>query len=280
MTLDSKREYSSQADYSGWVREDAQRRVSNVMTSLRQAFENSIHKEELEIIVFSDVTAGQLANKIGRYPLILKPLLLASNIAARAIERDLGVRNLDTYNTKLSKDVALSIAGYIKPFLPDSLPLLTLAELDRVMFADKEIRKLKGQWERLVVKSLNHYANLVFRKSKFQHNGQEFELDAAAKDKAGSIIHGIDIKRVEARRDIHKRTDEIANKAVHFKAVYPGASFGAIIYYPFIGEHGNVRERLQSTFVDSVVFAGASAESIDNAVRFLLGKLGCLKSQL
>ena len=88
MTLDSKREYSSQADYSGWVREDAQRRVSNVMSFLRQAFENSIHKEELEIIVFSDVTARQLANKIGRYPLILKPLLLASNIAARAIERD------------------------------------------------------------------------------------------------------------------------------------------------------------------------------------------------
>jgi hypothetical protein len=279
MSPRAKRDYSSQADYFNWVKKDAQERLASITTSLRKAFENVIHKEELEIIMFSDVTVKELASRIIKYPMILKPLLLASNIAARAIERDLGIRNLDTYDTQMSRDDAASIAGYIKPFLPDSLPLLTLAELDRVMFADKEIRKLKGQWERLVVKSLNHYANLVFRKSKFQHNGQEFELDAAAKDKAGSIIHGIDIKRVEARRDIHKRTDEIANKAVHFKAVYPGASFGAVIYYPFIGEHGNVRERLQSTFVDSVVFAGASTESIDNAVKFLLGKLGCLKNR-
>jgi hypothetical protein len=178
----------------------------------------------------------------------------------------------------LSREQALSISGYIKPFLPDSLPLPTLTELDRVMFADKEIRKIKGQWEGIVIRALNAYSNLTFKKCKFQHNSQAFELDAAAKDTLGNILHAVDIKRIEARRDIHKRTDEIVNKGSHFKAVYPKANFGAVIYYPFIAEHGNVRDRLQSPYVDSVVFAGASKDSVITAVKLLLGKFKCLKS--
>lgn len=273
------RDYSTQADYSGWVRETAKVRLVSVTASLREAFREVMHKGEVDIIVFSDVTARQLASKMVKYPVILKPLLLATNIAARAIERDLGIKNLDTYDAHLSQESALSIAGYIKPFLPDSLPLPTLAELDRVMFADKEIRKIKGQWEMMVIRSLNSYANVLFKKSKFEYNGQIFELDAAARGHSGHVTHAVDIKRIEARRDIHKRTDEIANKATHFKAAYPKAGFGAIIYYPFISEHGNVRDRLQSDYIDSVVFAGASTESITSAVKLLLGKLRCLKNQ-
>lgn len=146
------------------------------------------------------------------------------------------------------------------------------------MFADKEIRKIKGQWERMVLNSLNTFSNLSFKKSKFQHNKQAFELDAAAKDTSDNILNAVDIKRIEARRDIHKRTDEIVNKGTHLKAVYPKANFGAVIYYPFISEHGNVRDRLQSPYVDSVVFAGASRESVVTAVKLLLGKFQCLKS--
>ena len=278
MGLESEREYATQADYAEWVREATRDRVADVTASLREAFRDVIHKEEVDVIVFSDVTVKQLANKIVNHPLILKPLLLATNIAARAIERDLGIKNLNTYDAHLPQEHALSIAGYVKPFLPDSLPLPTLAELDRIMFGDKEIRKIKGQWETMVTQNLNSCANVVFKKSKFKHNGQIFELDAAAKDSSGDIIYAVDIKRIEARRDIHKRTDEIANKAVHLKAAYPKASFGAVIYYPFIIEHGNVRDRLQSSYIDSVVFAGASSEFISNAVKLLLGKLGCLRS--
>jgi hypothetical protein len=146
------------------------------------------------------------------------------------------------------------------------------------MFADKEIRKIKGQWETMVTRALNSYANVVFAKSKFQHNDQIFELDAAARGASGDIIHAVDIKRIEARRDIHKRTDEIVNKGSHFKAVYSEANFGVVIYYPFVTEHANVRDRLQSPYIDSVVFAGASSESIGNAVRLLLGKLQCLRN--
>jgi hypothetical protein len=278
MNSQPEREYASQADYVEWVRESMEARSGEIVTALREAFQSVIHKEEVEIIVFSGVTAPELADKLLAFPLILKPLLLASNIAARAIERDLGIKGLDTYDCHLSKDQALSISGYIKPFLPDSLPLPTLTELDRVMFADKEIRKIKGQWEGMVIRALNASSNLTFKKSKFQHNSQAFELDAAAKDASGNILQAIDIKRIEARRDIHKRTDEIVNKSSHFKAVYSKANFGAVIYYPFIAEHGNVRDRLQSPYIDSVVFAGASKDSVITAVKLLLGKFKCLKS--
>lgn len=273
-----EREYASQADYVEWVRESMETRSGEIVAALREAFESVIRKEEVEVVIFSALTAAELADRLLSFPLILKPLLLATNIAARAIERDLGIRNLDTYDSRLSKEQALSISGYIKPFLPDSLPLPTLAELDRVMFADKEIRKIKGQWEGMVISALNAYSSLTFKKSKFQHNSQVFELDAAAKDSSGNILHAVDIKRIEARRDIHKRTDEIVNKGTHLKAAYPKANFGAVIYYPFISEHGNVRDRLQSPYVDSVVFAGASKESVVTAVKLLLGKFQCLKS--
>lgn len=278
MGSESEREYSTQADYEEWVREATRDRVVSVTASLREAFKDYIHKEEVDIVIFSDVTVKQLANKIVSYPLILKPLLVATNIAARAIERDLGIKNLNTYDTRLAQEHAMPIAGYIKPFLPDSLPLPTLVELDRIMFGDKEIRRIKGQWEKLVIESMNSCVDVVFKKSKFQHSGQVFELDAAAKSSSGEIIYAVDIKRIEARRDIHKRTDEIANKAAHLKAAYPKAKFGAVIYYPFVVEHGNIRDRLYSSNIDSIVFAGASADSISNAVKLLLGKLGCLKS--
>lgn len=45
------------------------------------------------------------------------------------------------------------------------------------------------------------------------------------------------MKRIEARRDIHKRCDEIVRKAVKLKQIYPKVKFGAVIYYPFIDEH-------------------------------------------
>ena len=143
MGLKSERQYATQADYADWVRQTSQDRVARVSASLREAFKDFIHKEEVDIIVFSEITVKQLALRIVKYPQILKPLLIATNIAARAIERDLGIKNLDTYETHLTQENAFSIAGYIKPFLPGSLPLPTLTEIDRIMFEDKEIRKIK-----------------------------------------------------------------------------------------------------------------------------------------
>src|SRR5262249_17494077 len=102
---------------------------------------------------------------------------------------------------------------------------------------------------------------------------ESFELDAASPPKGELVKIGIDIKRIEARQDIHKRGDEIVNKAAKLKSKYPDAKFGAVVYYPFVQEHSNVQNRLDSPNIDCVVFASQYAESIENAVRLLLAKL-------
>jgi hypothetical protein len=65
-----------------------------------------------------DAALKGLVVKAAREPSILKPLLAVCNIAGRALDRDLGLKNIDTYVTKLVEKQALVTAGYIKPFLP------------------------------------------------------------------------------------------------------------------------------------------------------------------
>ena len=102
------------------------------------------------------------------------------------------------------------------------------------------------------------------------YNGQsseapeDFELDAAC-PRTGPISVAVDVKRIEARRDIHKRCDEIVNKAAKFKGVYPDGKFVAFIYYPFTDEHTNVANRLKSEDIDVVVFASEHPDSVRNA---------------
>ncbi|MDP2661422.1 MAG: hypothetical protein Q8R28_11910, partial [Dehalococcoidia bacterium] len=117
--------------------------------------------------------------------------------------------------------------------------------------------------------ALNSFGRSRFRKRKFEVDGEQFELDAASPE-SGDIKIGIDVKRIEARRDIHKRCDEIVNKASKLKAVFPSSRFGFVMYYPFIDEHQNIASRLRSRDIDGVVFASESEESIESAVRLLL----------
>lgn len=180
---------------------------------------------------------------------------------------------MDTYTPKLTNQQATAIAGYIKPFLPPHVEIPALCHLDRTAFVDKEIRKLKGQWERGILEALKRFGSVEFGKRKFRSGGEDFELDAAS-PAAGAIAIRIDIKRIEARRDIHKRCDEIVNKAARLKAAHPKVRFAAVIYYPFIDEHGNVRSRLESEHIDALVFAAESKDSVENAVKMLLARLG------
>jgi len=265
--------YGTQADYIDWVKDDANSRQETIETALRKAFSNFIEKREVEVITFSSMTALDLAKAIIGHPLILKPLLAACNIAARAIERDLSIKNVDTYSPRLSDDQAKVIAGYIKPFLPSYLEIPAISQIDRVAFIDKEIRKGKGRWEKKILESLDRFSSLQFHKRMFVAEEEQFELDAA-NPKSGDIKVGIDIKRIEARRDIHKRCDEIVNKAAKLKSAFPNSKFGAVVYYPFIEEHINIQSRLRSDNIDGVVFASEAKESIENAVRILLSTLG------
>lgn len=264
--------YGTHRDYMEWVKEDAESRQKAIENALRKAFAGFIERREVEVVIFSNMNALDLANAIMAQPLILKPLLACCNIAARAIERDLDIKNLDTYSPRLNEDHAKVIAGYIKPFLPIYLELPTLSRLDRVAYIDKEIRKGKGRWEQRIMKMLNQYGQTRFRKRLFEVGGEQFELDAATPEE-GDIKIGIDVKRIEARRDIHKRCDEIVNKANKLKSAFSRAKFGAVVYYPFIDEHTNIQNRLRSSDIDGVVFASESEESIENAVRLLLSTL-------
>lgn len=263
--------YGTHADYIGRIAGEVQSRQQDVAAALKEAFAGFLETRSVDVIVFANVGVMDLANAIRTHPLVLKPLLTACNIAGRAIERDLQIKNVDTYSPRLSPEHANAIAGYLKPFLPPYLEIPSIVNVDRVAFVDKEIRKGKGRWERGIIEALNRFGTVTFKKRKFAVQKEEFELDAAA-PATGPIRVGIDVKRIEARRDIHKRCDEIVNKATKFKQSFRTAKFAAVIYYPFIDEHINIQNRLRSKNINGVFFASESDDSIENAARMLLGQ--------
>ena len=269
----SESEYSSHVQYMKWVQAEAAEREEVVREALRSAFSAFLEERTVEVIDFSSIDAGELAKAIRAYPVVLKPLLSVCNVAARAIERDLGIKNLNTYEPRLAAEEAERIAGYVKPHLPPVLEIPSLCRLDRVWFVDKEIRARKGQWEKRILQSLNAFARVDFRKRSFRSGGERFEIDAASPTE-GDIALAVDVKRIEARRDIHKRSDEIVNKAAKLKQTSPEAMFGAIVYYPFVAEHANVQSRLESPNIDCVFFAADTDESIEQAARMLLARFG------
>lgn len=108
-------------------------------------------------------------------------------------------------------------------------------------------------------------------KDKFICSEDEFEIDALAYGPDGEAAIGVDIKRIEATRDTHKRADEIVNKAVKFKSVYPNARFVAVVYYPFQGLQSNLERRLTSDHVSEVCFA--SSRSLGTAIGLLVDTL-------
>lgn len=119
--------YETHKDYMEWVKGGADARQKAIENALHEAFVDFIERREVEVVVFSNMSAIDLAKAIVTKPLILKPLLACCNIAARAIERDLDIKNLDTYSPRLNEDHAKVIAGYIKPFLPMYLELPTMS---------------------------------------------------------------------------------------------------------------------------------------------------------
>lgn len=268
--------YDTHADYTGWVQEGSKARSASVRQTLLEAFARFIEVRQVEVINFSAMTVMDLAAAVKAQPSILKPLMACCNVAGRAVERDLDIRGLDTYTPRLSDEHAAAIAGYLKPFLPQELAVPALSELDRFFFVDKEIRARKGRWEQTILEVLNAQSRLTFKKRRFEVAEESFELDAAA-PATGPIEIGVDVKRIEARRDIHKRADEIINKAAKFKKKFRKGRFAAVVYYPFTVEHVNVQSRLESRYIDAVCFASQSAEQSGVAVGLLVDRLGIRK---
>jgi len=223
--------YGTHADFMNMVRESAEERAKTIERELLVAFSRYVREQPVTVIQLAEINVFELTEIILEHPMILKPLVIAANVAARALERDLGIRNIDTYRPRLSKEQASAIGGYLKPFLPASVAVPSLVQLDRVEYVDKEIRLLKGRWEKRVRAALCAATGLKFVKRKITVRGESFELDAAYPQK-GIASYAVDVKRIEARRDFHKRIDEIVNKATKVKKHNPSAKVGAVIYYP------------------------------------------------
>ncbi len=251
-------------------------RIAELEKALLVAFEHVIEYRSVPFIRFGDLSTQELANAFVNHPIIIKPTLCLVNVASRAVERDLGF-GLDTYVPKVNQRQADQLAGMIKPMLPPAMALPAVMELDRYFWTDKQMRAHKGTWERTITEAINRVASGVFRKRKFKFNDEEFEIDAAFPATGEKIAVAVDVKRIESPRDIHKRADEIINKAAKFKKAYPRGTFVALVYYPFPTQHINVQSRVESPDIDALFFAGETESSIANAADLLVGRVGLKK---
>jgi len=270
-----EKEYSSHAEQVR-VNHPPPERVAKLESSLLKAYEKVLVYKEVPFIVFDDLNAEELAVAFVQYPIIVKPTLCCVNVAQRAVKRDLGF-DYSTYSGKISDTQAKLLAGYIKPLLPPAIAVPALMELDRFFWTDKGMRKQKGSWEKVVTQALCDASGEAFKKRKFVCDKEEFEIDAAYPAKQ-QITVAIDIKRIESPRDIHKRADEIINKAQKFKKVCPEGQFFAVVYFPFPNQHINVQSRLRDDHIDGVFFAGETNSSIATAVNMLAGMLHLKKT--
>lgn len=140
------------------------------------------------------------------------------------------------------------------------------------------MRAQKGNWETIVREKINEAVKETFKKRKFSSGGEMYELDAAYPSMGEPIGIGIDVKRIEAQQDIHKRADEVINKAIKYKNAYPEGLFIAVIYFPFPSQHINLQNRLRHEAINHIFFAGESASSIQNCVEMMSGVLKpCIK---
>lgn len=274
-TVPEKPPYSSHSDQLESIPPHESRR-DELAQALKAAFSPHIETRQTVVILFDEVSATELANAFVNYPVIVKSVLASVNVAARAVARDLGI-TLDTYKGTIDDGTAAALAGYLKPMLPKELPIPALVELDRYFWTDKSLRAQKGNFEKRIVAYLELNSGHTFRKRQFESDARRYELDAAYPPSGdGPIEVGVDIKRVESPRDVHKRADEIINKATEFKRAYPDGKFFAVVYYPHPAQHQNMSTRLRSQFLDGEFFVNETNSSIDQATQMLLGKAGYL----
>jgi hypothetical protein len=268
-------EYSSHA-HQLKGRQPTEEQIGALQAELLEAYKGVLEYREVPFIRFGDMNASELAEAFKKHPSIIKPTLCCVNVAQRAIKRDLGV-DINTYGSQISDHHATLLAAYIKPMLPELMAVPALMELDRYFWTDKEMRAQKGNWEKIVTRSISTAAAVEFKKRRFTYEGESFELDAAYPATGESIDIGVDVKRIESPRDIHKRTDEIINKSIKFKGAFPDGRFYAVVYFPFPAQHLNLSSRLQSQSIDGVYFAGETESSVTNATGIMVGAMGLLK---
>lgn len=268
-----KNGYTTEIDYYNAVAPIAEVRAKEIEAELSIAFKCYFVSNESKLIDISAITPERFAEILLKHPKLLKPFSVLAIVAMRAFEKDLGIRNVNTYKPHLNEQQALEISRYLLKQIPKKFHLETIRELDRNQFIDKEKRKLKGSWENGIRETLVEKTGLKFAKARIKVTGEEYEIDAAYFE-GKYLKYAIDVKKIGSRRDFQKRADEIINKSVAYKKLYPNGKFAAVVYYPF--EEDALRSRLNSNSIDKVVFANDSPESIIEAVKTLITYLPIL----
>ncbi len=105
-------------DYVRRAGPEADQRSEQVRNVARVAFRDDLREEKRLVILFSEINATQLGQILAKFPILAKPLMILCNVAERALERDLGLKNMNSYAPRFTGDTAKVIAGYLKPFLP------------------------------------------------------------------------------------------------------------------------------------------------------------------
>lgn len=252
--------HKKHVEYLQDVQAGREERCARIAALVRSTMPKRLERREREVVVLAGMSAPELAAALVAAPELLKPFLAACNMGGRALRKDLGIE-LDTYRPKLDQEIATRVAEFLLPALPPEITLDALLALDLYQFVDSEIRKAKGSWEKQILRRLVA-RGVDAKKRRFEVGGEAFELDIAVPSK-GPIVFGVDVKMIGHQRDIHKRGDEIVNKAQKLKVVYPYARFAAVVYYPG-PEYEHLEHRLtDGTRVDSVLRAGDDEDTLD-----------------
>ncbi len=251
---------------------DANTRQKEIDGFLEETFKEFISEIPTKIIHLKAIDQDRLADMLLMKPAILKSLCISANVAKRAFWKDLGI-NINMYHPRLSPAIARKVAEYLKPILPDEIALDTLSYLDRIEYVDKTVRAAKGNWEKQIVSELSKQGPGKFKKRQFLSNGEKYELDAAYPAKGDDpILIGVDVKQISSPMDIHKRSDEIINRAKHLKAEYPDSFFAAVVHYPYDEKLDHLKSRLSESNIDVCKFCTEDEQSIVGAVKDIIAK--------
>ena len=143
-------DYDRHGDLVLRVQTKAETRCAELAKELKEAFQGFIRLEAVEVVFFSEMSAADLASAFLRHSSVLKPVLTSCNIAARAIERDLDIRNVDTYKPKLTEQQANLLAGLFRNrSFRHILPCPRFAHLisTSILIKRSELRKGDGKRE-------------------------------------------------------------------------------------------------------------------------------------
>jgi hypothetical protein len=112
---DAQTTYATHRDYLKRAGPAAAARARIIREKAREAFKDFIREERCLVTHFADINAAQLGRILANYPELAKPLMILCNVAERAIERDLGLKGLNSYSPRFRRDSAKALAGYLKP---------------------------------------------------------------------------------------------------------------------------------------------------------------------